>query len=182
MQRIVHKENKCIVGYHTQEYRVDSQPLNEPIICRRKNAWLGEGYYFWTDLDIAHYWGKDSKMNTGSYDIYRGYIESDKLINTVFDEKGYNFFVDKVKKTVVHLQGLSRVKVDIQMVNRYLTDNIWNKLGINGIIFEDIPQNNEQKGRIYSEIPPLHYFKRIQINVLDKKIIHNFGVLLEDQY
>jgi hypothetical protein len=32
---------------------------NGPFPCKRKNAWLGEGFYFWdTHIELAHWWGK----------------------------------------------------------------------------------------------------------------------------
>jgi len=35
-----------------------------PFICRRANAWLGEGYYFWdTNIDWAHEWGQRGYLN-----------------------------------------------------------------------------------------------------------------------
>jgi len=50
--------------YHTQEYRGDILPI--PIVCRRDDAWLGEGSYFWYDIDDAHDWGKKSKRRKGN--------------------------------------------------------------------------------------------------------------------
>lgn len=30
-----------------------------PFLCKRKDAWLGQGYYFWDSfIELAHWWGK----------------------------------------------------------------------------------------------------------------------------
>lgn len=180
MERIIYKEIECIRGYHTQEYR--STCLDRPLPCKRTDAWLGHAYYFWTEIEFAKYWGIDGKMATGAYDVYAAIIEFTKVLNTVFDEKGYNFFVSKVAMAIEHFKALDVNKLDLQKINRYLVDEVWSKVGIIGILFEDVPYNPKNKpDRIYSEIPPLHYIKRIQLAVFDLKIIHNFELLLEEQ-
>ena len=55
-------------AYHTQEDR--GEKLSEPIICKKSNAWLGEGYYFWLDETDALFWGNWFKKRTGKYDVY----------------------------------------------------------------------------------------------------------------
>lgn len=176
------KGKNYIVGYHTQEFR-ETGVLDEPKHCFRRDAWLGSGIYFWTDLDFAHYWGLDSKVNTSptkKYDIYSAHIEYDCLLNSVFNEEHYHFFVETIEETIKKLKAVG-VQNNLlhEKVNRYLVDNVWQKLGFKGIIFEDIPHNSVGKGRKYSDIPPLFYLKRIQLVAFDKKIIHNFVLLLE---
>ncbi len=37
---------------------------NAPFRCERKDAWLGEGYYFWdTLIKNAHWWGEIAYNN-----------------------------------------------------------------------------------------------------------------------
>ena len=48
MRKIIVNNTAYIVGYHTQECRIKDEPLESPIKCIGKNAWLGIGYYFWT--------------------------------------------------------------------------------------------------------------------------------------
>ncbi len=178
MERRTHKDVSCIVGYHTQEWRGDE--LQSPKKCYRSDAWLGVAYYFWIDLFFTHIWGKQEKTDkTGCYDIYNALIEEGNLLNTVFSEKAYFIFLAKIKETIQHLKSLNVKEIDLEKVNRYLTEKIWVHplMGIKGIIFEDIPKNNEKEGKIYSEIPPLYYKKRIQIAVYDIKIIHNFELV-----
>lgn len=178
MERKQYNRKKYIVGYHTQECRVEGV-LDAPKECNRKDAWLGKGYYFWVDLDFAHYWGEDFKMATGSYDIYMADIDDELLLDTVFNEEGYDFFISKIEKTINHLKAIGVKEVDLHSVNRYLTENVWTSIKITGIIFEDVPKNT--KSRTFSEIPPLHYRKRIQVNVFNKEIINNFVLHLEEQ-
>ena len=55
--------------YQTVEDRGNPDYVEQhgPFICTNKNAWLGEGYYFWdTIIELAHWWGnlcyKDSRI------------------------------------------------------------------------------------------------------------------------
>lgn len=54
--------------FHTLEDRdnPDELELNAPYKCKRADAWLGEGYYFWEAcVNIAHWWGKKSYKSEG---------------------------------------------------------------------------------------------------------------------
>lgn len=108
-------------GYHTQEFRPDEQVLEEPIICNAKNAWLGIGYYFWLDLEYAHYWGedfkKDYKKSPGFYSIYKANIDTSNFIDTVFNEEGYNLFKDSIEKAFIEL---NKQKITITLVNKLI--------------------------------------------------------------
>jgi hypothetical protein len=170
-----------IVGYHTQEFREMSQPLVEPMKCVAKNAWLGIGFYFWTEIEFAHYWGIDSKIkNTGAYDIYIADIDTSRFVNTVFDEEGYFFFKNKVEETIGHFKKNGQ-NPSLEQVNRFLSDNIWRKVGVDGIIFDDKPTNpGQNRNRVYSLIPELYYKKRIQMVVFNMKNISNFALHLEN--
>lgn len=181
MERIIFSGKNCIVGYHTQEHRYEDQPLESPICCFDNEAWLGVGHYFWVDLTFAKYWGEDKKMTTGAYDVYKANIESDLLINAVFDEEGYNFFVEKIEYAVNDLLSKNSGKVTLERVNRFLSERVWVKLGITGIIYDDLPKNPADKNRIYSRIVPLYYRKRIQIITFGINIIHNFDLYLDEQ-
>lgn len=180
MERITFKNKEHIVGYHTQEFRPDSEPLLNPIKCSTKNAWLGIGYYFWTELEFAKFWREDFKNNTGFYDIYKAYLDYENCINSVFDEEGYFFLREKIEETINHFKS-KNVSVALEQVNRFLADNIWEEIGVEGIIYDDKPTNPKKSDRIYSEIPDLYYKKRIQIVLFNLKNIHNFVLFLEEQ-
>ncbi len=155
--------------------------LNAPIKCKGKNAWLGIGYYFWTEEEFAHYWGQDFKTyNTGYYDIYKAYLYIENCINAVFDEKGYLFFREKIEETIDHFKK-ENIIISLEQVNRFLAENIWSDIGVEGIIYDDKPTNPKKPDRIYSKIPDLYYKKRIQVVLFDKKNIRNFEIYLEEQ-
>lgn len=42
------------IFYHTQEAR--KRKLDAPILCQRDDAWLGNAYYFWLDIEDAEDW------------------------------------------------------------------------------------------------------------------------------
>lgn len=179
MERVISKGKTCIVGYHTQECRY-TRLLEKPIICLAKTAWLGIGYYFWTELEFAANWGEDFKKATGYYDIYRAYLNTEHCINATFDEEGYFYFRRKIEETLNHF-NTNGIEVSLDRVHRFLAENCWQPLGIDGIIFDDIPQNPEKGGRVHSEIPKLYYKKRIQIVIFSLTNIYNFEMLLEEQ-
>lgn len=170
-----------IKGYHTQEFRHWSDALTEPIPCTKNNAWLGIGAYFWLDIEFAHLWGVDSKTATGAYDIYDAWVPEKNLINATFSEEGYFFFREKIELAMDYLKSQGFKNLELYKVHKYLSEEIWPDLGVEGIIFDDIPQNNAAKGRTYTEIPPLHYKKRLQVVLYNTENLSNFDLYLENQ-
>lgn len=173
------------IGYHTQDFRPGEEPLDSPIICNAKNAWLGIGYYFWLELEYAHYWGEDFKSSykkgPGYYSIYKADIDLSTFIDTVFNEEGYNFFKETIEDSFTEITKEGK-DVSLETVNRFLADKIWPKLKINGIIFNDIPKNpHKKRERIYSRIPNLYYKKRIQVVSFKLENIQNFTLYLNKQ-
>ena|SRR5690606_16499686 len=180
MEREVIDNIEYIVGYHTQEYREGSSSLMAPLECRHQKAWLGKGYYFWTEIEFAHYWGKDSKKATGFYDIYVAQLNCENCINAVFDEEGYMFFCDCIEEAIMYMKE-NAVPMALDQMNRFLAENIWTKIDIGGIIFDDKPINPKGSPGKYSEIPRFYYKKRIQIVIFDRKNIERFRLLLHKQ-
>lgn len=48
--------------YQTLEDRNNPDEVESqgPFLCNRKDAWLGNGYYFWDSfIENAHWWGKE---------------------------------------------------------------------------------------------------------------------------
>lgn len=178
MERLIINNRECFVGYHTQEYRANE--LTAPIRCNSKTAWLGIGYYFWTELEFAKFWGEDFKQQTGYYDVYKAVVFVDKCINAVFNEEGYFFFKKKIEETIDHFisNGLT---VKLEQIHKFLAEHIWPDLGIEGVIYDDKPTNPYKSDRIYSEIPDLYYKKRIQFVVFKLDNIHTFAPFLEEQ-
>ena len=173
--------NKTSVkGFHTQECRPTA--LQQPLKCVNKKAWLGFGYYFWLEEEYAHYWGQDAKIHekSESYDIYQADLNIDNCINTVFDEEGYVFFIEKIEDAIQRYKN-RKIPITLENINRYLAEKVWTKLGITGIIYDDKPTNPRNKNRIYSEIPDLYYKKRIQVVIFDLKNVCNFEMYLENK-
>lgn len=159
--------------FHTQDST--HTKLSSAKKCNRGDAWLGVGYYFWVDEEFAHFWGKDSKKRYGKYDIYSAHIDEEGFLNATFSEQEYYFFQKSIEKARKHLvKNLSR-PVKLGDVHKFLADKVWPSLNIKGIIFDDVPKNAEAKGRIYSDLLPLYYKKRIQVVVFNEGNILNFA-------
>jgi hypothetical protein len=194
MDKIKIEDKTFLVGYHTQEYRED-ELLENPLRCNYANAWLGVGYYFWTDIEFAKYWGEDfKKAKTGFYDIYKAEIDISKCLNITFNEEQYFFFIKCIEAVIEDLQKTQLNgninKITLKRVNELLAEKYWNKLGITGIIYDDLPSNPISKpNRKYSIIEYsengstkfLYYKKRIQIVVFNIRNIRNFEIYLEEQ-
>ena len=64
--------------YQTVEDRDNADFVEQygPFVCRRPDAWLGEGAYFWEKhIENAHFWGRKS-YGTGKYIICQSSYES----------------------------------------------------------------------------------------------------------
>lgn len=171
MERPYQYKPYYVIGYHSQEHRIGKPLLNRPMACLNDNAWLGQGYYFWTETEFARYWGEDSKSgHSGYYDIYRATLNCTYCINAVFDEQGYNFFSTKILETIQYFKD-NEIELTLEGVNRFLADKVWPKLHITGILYDDKPRNPRKSNRIYSEIPELYYRKRIQVVLFNLKNI-----------
>lgn len=167
-----------IEAFHTQETR--AQQLTAPCICKRTDAWLGVGYYFWLEEEFAHYWGEDAKNN--NYSIYSAYISKSDLLDTTFNMKDYFSFRKIIEQAVISFDNTNK-KLDLEQIHRYLSENVWSKYGIKGIIYDDMPQNPYKGKRKYSLISLgankkyFYYKKRIQVVVFDLSIIEEFKLV-----
>ena len=55
--------SNTVTAYQTLENRdnIDEIEMDGPFECRRNDAWLGFGYYFWdTNIEWAHMWGRSA--------------------------------------------------------------------------------------------------------------------------
>ncbi len=162
--------------FHTQENR--DQELIEPIICLREDAWLGEAYYFWYDEFDAHRWGKTSKKKTGRYEIYSADIECDNVLDTVFNEEHYLFWLKQIEKVATKIVKQTGEKPTLKEINDYFKDRAtWDE--VDGIMFQDLPSNFN-----FLLVKPIEYRnnkkmafiyrKRIQLAVYNLEIVNNF--------
>ncbi|MCD4745937.1 MAG: hypothetical protein K8R58_06530 [Bacteroidales bacterium] len=154
--------------YHTQENRFEE--LNEPIICKKNNAWLGEAFYFWEEESDADFWGNTHKKKTGKYEIYSSEISIDNILDTVFDRKQYLWWIKQVEKAAKTFMKKTNSKPTLKEINDYFVDkNIWTK--IDGILFQDISQNP-----VHFMVKEFQYKKRIQLALYNKEKIINFAL------
>jgi hypothetical protein len=176
IDRVITKGVPCVVGYHTQEFRYDQQPLKNPMKCISNEAWLGFGYYFWLEKEFTHSWGKLCKNRTGAYDVYQGNIKEMGILNTTFSEDAYFFFRESIE-TVIASFKKDGLKINLQTVHRYLVDKFWPNANVTGIIYDDLPWNSARA--THTLIPPLHYKKRIQLVVFNLNNIISFELSSE---
>lgn len=166
-------------AFHTQEKRL--HVLTKPCICSRDDAWLGEGYYFWLDLNDAEQWGENSKRRTGKYCIYHADIDFTAILDTVFNEEHYYFWLQQIEKVALKMIKKTNIKPTLKELNDYLKERgTWN--GVTGIQFHDLPQSEHYSLVFITKKPrPLTfpYKKRIQVVVFDTEIINNFALLKE---
>jgi hypothetical protein len=152
--------------YHTQEKR--DTLLVGPVQSPLSSSWLGKAYYYWYDGQDAFNWGITHKTDTGYFEIYESDIDCTDVLDTVFNEKHYLFWmkeIEKIAKTIVKRTGR---KPATKYINEYFRDHgIWNS--VTGIMFQDIPKNNE-----YVMVIGFYYKKRIQLAVYDLRIVQTF--------
>lgn len=57
--------------YQTLQNRGNKEEVLEkaPFCCTREDAWLGIGYYFWEEEELAHWWGSGNPRWSESYII-----------------------------------------------------------------------------------------------------------------
>mgnify|MGYP006357581213 FL=1 len=95
-----------MILYQTIEDRDNPDEIerNAPYLCKAKNAWLGNGYYFWdTLIENAHWWG-NSHYYGSSYVIVQ-YSCDELSCGKCFDLQGnlehlkqFNSYLDLLKK------------------------------------------------------------------------------------
>lgn len=157
--------------YHTQEKW--QERLVSPVICRRKDAWLGNGYYFWdSDVDAIH-WGNSSKTSTGYFEVYKANVDCENVLDTVFNEEHYRFWVKQLEKAAGHIKKKTGMNATIREINQYFIERAnWSDKAT-GVLFQDLPNSQDLL------ISKLFYRKRIQIAVYDLHIISNFAFHFE---
>lgn len=158
--------------YHTQE-KWDER-LKKPILCKRDNAWLGIGFYFWKEEIDAFEWGINSKKRTGKFEIYSAEINCENVLDTVFNEEQYSFWIKQIEKVAKVMVKKTGYKPTIKEINAYFENKkIWKS--VTGILFQDLPFSN------HLLVKDFNYRKRIQIVVYNIEIINNFEFFKEDE-
>ncbi len=154
-------------AYHTQEKRATR--LQEPILCVADNAWLGDAFYFWIEEQDAVFWGINKKKRTKKYDIYVCDIDCEDVLDTVFNEEHYRFWLKNIEKVAKKLYMATSIKPTLKDINDYFKEkNVWTRL--DGIMFQDISKNDD-----HYIVKEFQYKKRIQIAVYNDDKIANFA-------
>lgn len=154
--------------YHTQERRKTF--LAAPVQSVQSNAWLGKAYYYWYDAQDAFNWGIASKNGTGYFEIYQSNIDCTDVLDTVFNEEHYLFWMKEIEKVAKTLVKKTGQKPATKYINEYFRDRgIWKSVA--GIMFQDIPKKDENVMVI-----GFYYKKRIQLAVFDLKIVQSFSL------
>lgn len=151
--------------YHTQEKR--KEKLASGALTINPDAWLGDGIYFWYYEDDATWWGITAKRNCGYYEVYKADIECDNVLDTVFNEEHYNFWISKIEEAIKKF-----VKGKKNLSLKYLNDFFKEKgafTGVDGVMFQDISDNPDSW-----IIKKFQYKKRIQLVAYNPLIISNF--------
>jgi hypothetical protein len=151
--------------FHTQKRK--EKRLSEPIICNKDNAWLGVAWYFWYDIEDAVFWGNSAKKATGYYEVYRAEIDCSDVLDTVFNEDHYKFWVRQMEKIKKRFAATGENPTLKQLNDYFLQKGIWSKF--TGIMFQDIGSSKD-----YQFIKEFQYKKRIQLAVY-QKIWSNFA-------
>jgi hypothetical protein len=160
--------SKKRVMFHTQGH---SDPcLDFAQECTKDNAWLGKGYYFWKEEQDAIFWGITAKKNYKKYTVYTATIDCEDVLDTVFNEEHYDFWLRQIDKAINILAKKSGQKLTIEDINSYFIQRGGWGDKVRGIMFQDLPSNET-----ISKVIGFFYRKRIQLAAFDKKIITNFA-------
>lgn len=158
--------------YHTQEKW--SNRLTGPVICEDPQAWFGTAYYFWYYEDDAITWGYNFKNKTGYFEVYKAFIISENLFDTVFNESHYLSWCKQIEKVLTRFAART-FKPTFEEINKYFKENKYFE-DFDGILFQDISNKPN-----YYTIPGFFYRKRIQIAVYNSGIINDFEFSMELQ-
>lgn len=92
-----------------------------PFLCRRKNAWLGKGFYFWDSfVNLAHWWGKT--VYDGKYVICKSFCEASmKDVYDLYDD--FNILQEFVLLKNTLQSKLHRTDISVSDVLCYLKMN-----------------------------------------------------------
>jgi hypothetical protein len=153
--------------------------------CERVDAWLGNGYYFWYEIRDARHWGQTNKLKpTGRYQIYEAEIDCTNILDAVFHEPHYQYWVEIIDFAIEELTKrlpLNAV-LTISEVHDFIRTRKLLPEGCTGILFEDLPENDARipllpysSGRKRTFV----YRRRIQLAAYTLDIIRSFSLLEE---
>ncbi|MCG9881273.1 MAG: hypothetical protein MH472_11805 [Bacteroidia bacterium] len=95
--------------YQTLEDRSNPDYVedNGPFPCNRKNAWLGNGYYFWDSfIENAHWWGIEGAKFTNGYFICEAHYDFDETLCFNLIDNPLHFQLFNNTKKIMQEKGL----------------------------------------------------------------------------
>lgn len=126
-------------AYQTLEDRDNADEIekNGPFLCNRKNAWLGEGYYFWDSfVENAHWWGQEGARYQNGYIICESYFELNEKCLDLYDNPEH---MKMFSSTIQLIEEKGLIKVNQTTVGRvieFLKRNIpfdYEAIRVNGV-------------------------------------------------
>ncbi|RPH29985.1 MAG: hypothetical protein EHM93_16450 [Bacteroidales bacterium] len=117
--------NKAV--YQTLEDRNNPDEIEEhgPYPCRRENAWLGNGFYFWdTFINNAHWWGKEGACYNKGYIICKA--ECDYNTVQCFDLVGETDHIQQFNQSInlMKEKGLLTNKTAVARVINHIKEEL----------------------------------------------------------
>lgn len=157
--------------FHTQERW--SQRLTSPMPTNNPESWLGDGYYFWYDETDASRWGINCKRETGYYEIYTADINCENVLDTVFNEAHYHFWIVNVERAIEKFMKGQKGTLTIKYINDFFKDKRLLE-DMDGVMFQDISNSKD-----VWVLNKFQYKKRIQLVVYNLPIMSNFVYYFE---
>lgn len=108
-----------IKGFHTCKVEGSKEELQTkvPFLSGTKNQWLGQGYYFWTDVDIwAFEWGEDEKV-ISKFDITLQKDNLLDLVGSVADQLTLKKIIDAFAKGPLRDAYNKKFRADVSVSN-----------------------------------------------------------------
>jgi len=175
--------------YQTLEDRDNPDYIEEntPFKCKRKNAWLGVGYYFWdTFIENAHWWGKFSYHNSYVICEFKSNFNSEICFDLVGETEHmleFESIIELLKKknlitnntTVSRILSFIRDVIDFkyEAIRVYGINSISNKKEENKDYIFQIPF--VKKGYQYLDYKPLIQiciFEKNGLNLRESRIVY----------
>lgn len=178
----------CKQLYQTLEDRSNIEDIknNGPFICKREDAWLGEGYYYWeTFLENAHLWGKKIyKKNDKNYIICLSKINYNNKVydledsSTLYEFNKLNEKLSEIypKKNITVPVVLEQLKQSMEFTSKYKAIRARTTNDMNCPTEKILFKKNH---RAYLNTCP-----HIQVCILEKNFIgeNNFKVIFPTEY
>ena len=171
-------------AYQTLENRSNPDQIEEqgPFLCRHKNAWLGEGYYFWDSfIKNAHWWGQKGACYKNGYIICESTFEldEDKCFNLVDNPEHLKLF-EITKKALIEQQIHNLIVPRVIKFLKQRKNFKYEAIRANGI-------NSKNESRTPFVIKGHQYlesFPAIQICFFSKKSLNRrgFKIIYPEEY